>query len=65
MFSGRLRTNICRLCFPLIFLSNLFVAFEVKLFTNAYKFSLVKAIAIFISAFIPKLPNKEPKDPPD
>ena len=51
--------------FPLIFLSNLLIAFEVKLFTNPGKFSLAKGIAIFISAFFPKLPNQEPKDPPD
>ena len=51
--------------FPLIFLSNLFIAFEVKLLTNPGKLSLAKGIAIFVSAFFPKLPNQEPKDPPD
>ena len=28
------------------------------------KLSLAKGIAIFVSAFFPKLPNQEPKDPP-
>ena len=51
--------------FPLIFLSNLFIAFEVKLLTNPGKLSLAKGIAILVSAFFPKLPNQEPKDPPD
>ena len=51
--------------FPLIFLSNLFIAFEVKLLTNPRKFSLAKGIAIFFSAFFPKLPDQEPKDLPD
>ena len=37
--------------FPLIFLSNLFIAFAVTLLTNAGKLSLVKGIATFISAF--------------
>ena len=43
--------------FPLIFLSNLFVALEVKLLTTSDKLSLVKGIAIFVSAFFPKLAN--------
>ena len=51
--------------FPLIFLSNLLVAFEVKLLTNPGKLSLAKGIAIFVSVFFPKLPNHESKDPPD
>ena len=51
--------------FPLTFFSNLFIAFEVKLFTNLGKLALAKGIAIFVSAFLPKLPNQEPKDPPD
>ena len=51
--------------FSLIFLSNLFIAFEVKLLTNPGKLSLAKGIAILVSAFFPKLPNQEPKDPPD
>ena len=51
--------------FPLIFLSHLFILFEVKLLTNPCKLSLAKGIAIFLSAFFPRLPNKEPKDPPD
>ena len=33
--------------------------------TNPGKLSLAKEMAIFISAFFPKLPNQEPKDPPD
>ena len=48
--------------FPLIFLSILFIAFEVKLLTNPGKFSLVKEIAMFVSALFPKLRNQEPKD---
>ena len=49
--------------FPLIFLSNLFVAVEIKLITNRGKLSLAKGIAIFASAFIPKLASRESKDP--
>ena len=37
--------------FPLIFLSNYFVTFEVKLLTNPGKLSLAKGIAIFVRAF--------------
>ena len=37
--------------FPLIFLSNLFIAFEVKLLNYPVKLSLAKGIAIFVSAF--------------
>ena len=37
--------------FPLIFLSNLFIAFEVKLLNYPGKLSLAKGIAIFVSAF--------------
>ena len=51
--------------FPLIFLSNLFMALEVKLLTNPGKLSLAKGIAMFVGAFFPKLPNQEPKDSPD
>ena len=51
--------------FPLIFLSNLFIALEVKLLTNWGKLSHAKGVAIFVSAFFPKLPNQEPKNPPD
>ena len=50
---------------PLIFLSNLFIEFEAKLHTNAGKLSLAKGIAKFSSNLLPKLPNQEPKDPPD
>ena len=49
----------------LIFLSNLFIALEVKLLTNPSKLSLAKGIAIFVSAFFPKSPYQEPKDPHD
>ena len=37
--------------FPLVFLSNLFISFEAKLVTSPGKFSLVKEIATFVSAF--------------
>ena len=43
--------------FPLIFLSNLFIALEVKLLTNPGKLSLTKGIATFVSALFPKLAN--------
>ena len=49
--------------FPLIFLSNSFIALEVKLLTNQGKLSLAKGIAVLASAFLLKLPNQEPKDP--
>ena len=49
--------------FPLIFLSNLFISFEVKLLTYPDKLSLAKGIAIFVSAFFPKVLNQKPKDP--
>ena len=51
--------------FPLIFLSNLFIAIEVKLLTNPGKLPLAKGIAIFVSASFLKLRNEKPKDPPD
>ena len=51
--------------FPLIFLSNLLIALEVKWLTNPGKLSLDKGIATFVSAFFPKLAKQEPKDPPD
>ena len=51
--------------FPLIFLSNLLIAFQVKLLTNQGKLSLAKGIAIFIVAFFPKLSKQEPKNSPD
>ena len=50
--------------FALIFLSNLFIAFESKLLTNPGTLSLAKAVARSAIAFIPKLPNQEPKDTP-
>ena len=37
--------------FPLIFLSNLFIALEVVLLTNPGKLFLAKGIATFVSAF--------------
>ena len=37
--------------FPLIFLSNLFIAFEVKLANNPGKLSLTEGIVIFVGAF--------------
>ena len=51
--------------FPHIFLSNLFIAFEVKLLTNPDKLSLANGLAIFVSAFFPKLPSQKPKESPD
>ena len=51
--------------FPPIFLSKLFIGFEVKLLTNPGKSFLAKRTAIFVSAVFPKLPNQEPKDPRD
>ena len=39
--------------FPLIFLSNLFIAFEVKLLTNPGKLFPAKGITAFASAFLP------------
>ena len=50
-----------RLPFPLIFLSNVFIAVEAKLLTYPGKSSLTKGIAIFVS----KLPSQKPNDPPD
>ena len=51
--------------FLIIFLADLFIAFEVKLLTNPGKLSLTKGTAMSVSVFLPKLPNEEPKDPPD
>ena len=51
--------------FPLIFLSNVFITFEAKLFTKPSKLSLAKGIAAFISDFLCKIANQELKDPPD
>ena len=48
---------------PLIFLSNLFIALEIKFVTNRGKLSVAKGIAIFASAFFPKLASRESKDP--
>ena len=49
----------CALRYQFIFLSNLFVAFEVRLLTNPGKLSLAKEVAIFISTFFPKSLNPE------
>ena len=51
--------------FSLMSLSEFFIAFEAILLTSPGKLSLVKVISTFLSAFIPKLPNQEPKDPLD
>ena len=51
--------------FPLIFLSSLCIAYEVKLLTNPGTLSLAKEIARFIGAFLSKLAKHEPKDPAD
>ena len=51
--------------FRLNFLSNVFIAFLVKLITNPGKLSLAKGIAISVTAFCPKWSNQEPKDPLD
>ena len=51
--------------FPLIFLSNLFIEFEVKLLTNPGKLPLAKGITTFVSVIVPKLANQEPKNWPD
>ena len=45
--------------FPLIFLSNSFITFEVRLLTNPDKLSLAKGISIFVTKFFHKLPNQE------
>ena len=50
---------------PVIFLSNLFISFKVKLLANRAKVSLAIRIAAFVSAFFPKLANQEPKGLPD
>ena len=42
--------TVLRAPFPLIFLSNLFVAFEVKLLPNSGKLSVAKGITTFVSA---------------
>ena len=43
--------------FALIFLSNLFIAFEVKLVTYPGKLSLAQGKARCVITFLPKLPN--------
>ena len=49
--------------FPLIFLLNLFIAWETKLLTNPGELSITKGTAKFVSAFLPKLPSQESNDP--
>ena len=49
--------------FTLIFVSNLFVAFEAKLLTNIGELSPTKGIAIFVSAFIPNLVSQNQRNP--
>ena len=44
--------------FPLIFLSNLFIAFVVILLTKPEKLSLAKGIVTFVSDFFPKYLTK-------
>ena len=51
--------------FPLIFRSNLFIALTIKLLSYPSKLSFAIGIAIFVSAFLPKLPNQELQKPPD
>ena len=41
------------------------MVFEHKLLSNLGKFSLAKKLAVFVTAFFPKLPNQEAKGPPD
>ena len=55
----------CHSFFFTLFFSNLFIAFDVKLITNPVKLSLGKGIAAFVSAFLSKLANEEPKDTSD
>ena len=47
--------------FPLIFLLNLFIAFEAKLLTKLVKLSLAKGIATFVSAFLLNYLTKKQK----
>ena len=51
--------------FPLTFLSNLFIALEVKLLTGLSKLSPAKGIAMFVRSSFPELPNQKPEDPLD
>ena len=47
--------------FPLIFVSNLFITFEIKLISNWGKLSLAKGIVTLVSASLPKLASQKPK----
>ena len=51
--------------FPLIFISDLFIAFEARLLTNPGKLSLAKGIAKSVITFLPKLPNILRRNLPD
>ena len=51
--------------FSLIFLSNLFIAIEVKLLPSPGKSSLSKIIATLFSTFLPELASQGSKDPLD
>ena len=48
--------------FPLILLSNLFIAFAVQLATNPGKLCLAKGIATAVCVLFSKLLKKEPKN---
>ena len=47
------------------FYLNFCITLKVILLNNPVKLSLAKEIAIFVRAFLPKLPNHKSKDPPD
>ena len=55
--------------FPLILLSNVFIAFEAafeaKLLTNPDRLFFAKAIEKFVTTFLPNLPKQKPRSPPD
>ena len=50
---------------PLVFLSNIFIAFEVILLTNPGKLFLAEGIARSVITFLCKLPNTLQSNPPD
>ena len=51
--------------FPLIFVSNYFIAFEGNLLASPVKLSLAKGIAKSFITFLPKLPNILGRNPRD
>ena len=51
--------------FPLIFFQIYILYFKLLTNPGKCKLSLPKVIAMFVSAFFLKLPNQEPKNPPD